>query len=519
MPLTNVWTQDINGEWIRTDAAMTDRLYSDTVSVDSRRFRCYSCFQYVTFVKGNNSRISHFRHSTGYSDKDCEDRSFNTSTEYLNKTTSTADMPIRLVLDGSRLQFSIGLLPVSQKELETCISDNMRIILSVSQGDPLVYRVDWDRFMPNSITWLAVPASGISELRVTFHPMAVKPKVWSGVLAEIPDSGALFDAETHRRIPDKGDAVVNREYLLLLKRGNGIRYNSKDIQVIKQSIDDPLWNVFRIRALRFSEAASDFFFHYPHVRLTNCPVEMSVVWPPVLEKDGIIETNHRNIKLLMKGEAEFSTYPNNDRSYTASLLHDNARLIDIRNTSALQMVTSERYHHTLQFMYVRPIEHEFNYSSPKLEIRFDDEQPCTDTQLNSVPVRGTLHFLASDDGYIDIFENDEFCYRKILQAHEETRVTEIKYNSRLLAYIGLELISEITIATPNQKRQSIQYSDLPTWYGRKIPFPKKYAWVLNGIDESSELYHRIQSALHQGTIPQDGWNTIQMMMEGNRNAF
>lgn len=74
MPLTNVWTRDAHGEWVRTDAEKTDCNHRYTVSADSRMFRCYSCFQYVTFVKDSEYRISHFRHSSSETNKDCEDR-------------------------------------------------------------------------------------------------------------------------------------------------------------------------------------------------------------------------------------------------------------------------------------------------------------------------------------------------------------------------------------------------------------------------------------------------------------
>lgn len=103
MPLTNVWTRDSNGEWIRTTAVSTDKSYQYSVSADSRHFRCYSCFQYVSFVKGSKTRISHFKHSAGYSDKDCEDRTFNTNNAYTYTSVASMNMPMRLALDGSRI--------------------------------------------------------------------------------------------------------------------------------------------------------------------------------------------------------------------------------------------------------------------------------------------------------------------------------------------------------------------------------------------------------------------------------
>lgn len=519
MPLTNVWTRDSNGEWVRTNATSTDRRYSYSLSADSRHFRCYSCFQYVTFVKGNSSRISHFKHSAGYSDKDCEDRSFNAAATYSYTSVANMDMPMRLVLDGARISISVGLLPVNYDELKKCIANSLQITLTGTQGTPVVYRADWSRFAPNMTTWLDAPTQSIAKLTVAFSPANIKPKFWSGVIAEIPSTGALFDAKTGRRIPDKGDAVVNHEYLLLVKRNRWISYNARDVQITKLNTNDTLWNVYKVRAICFSEAASDFFFNYLRVRLTNYPAEMSVLWPPVLEKDAIIETNFRNIKLLVKGEADFSTYPQYSSSCTATLFRDNTKLIDIRSSGPLQMVTSERYNHTLQFLYVRPIERSFYYTDPKVEVSFDDDQVCSEVMLMKVPLRGILHFLSTDDGHIDVYENEEFYYRKALPAGEKTRITDIKQNSKICVYAGQELLTELYIDPPVKRTEARRHDHLPNWIGRKVPFPRRYAWILETLDERSELFERTLLALKQGEIPQDGWNALQMVMEEHRDVF
>lgn len=518
MPLTNVWTSDSNGEWIRTTAASTDKRYPHSVSADSRHFRCYSCFQYVTFVKGNGNRISHFKHSAGYSDKDCEDRSLNAADAYSYTSAAAMEMPMRLVYDGDRISTSVGLLPVNYDELKKCVDNNLQITLKGTQGIPAVYRVDWNRFAPNMTTWLDVPTQSIAKRTAAFSPASIKPKLWSGVIAEIPSVGALFDAQTGRRIPDKGDAAVDHEYLFLVKRNRLISYKARDVQVTKLNTNDVLWNVYKVQAVRFSEAASDFFFNCLRVRLTNYPAEMFVLWPPVLEKDAIIETNFRNIKLLVKGEADFSTYPQCGSSHAETLFCNNTKLIDIRSSAPLQMVTRERYNHTLQFLYVRSIERSFYYTSPKVDISFDDDQVCTDVLLKKVPLRGILHFLSTDDGHVDVYENEELYYRKALPAGEKTRITDIKQNDKICVYAGKELLTELCIAPPENRTEDRKHDNLPNWIGRKVPFPRKYAWILESLDERSELFERTLLALKQGEIPQDGWNTLQMIMEEHGNV-
>ena len=517
MPLTNVWTRNSNGEWTRTTAMQTDKQYSYSVSAYSHHFRCYNCFQYVTFVKGSSNRISHFKHSAGYSDKDCEDRSFNDNAAYTNASVANMEMPMRLTVDNSQITVSIGLLPINYEELKKCVSSNLLITINGTQSASVVYRADWNRISPNMTTWLNVPTPGISKLKVDFSPANAKPKFWSGVVAEIPATGALFDAKNGRRIYEKGDAVVGHEYYLLLRRGKWMSTSSTDVQITKLDINDSLWNVYRIRALRFSEFASDYFFNTLRVRLTNYPVEMSVLWPPVLEKDTIIETSSRMLKLLLKGEADFSTYPECNSSCTITQLHNNTKLIDIRSSDPLQMVTSERYNRTLQFLYVRSIDRSFYYTDPKVSVSYDDDEPCEDTLLKNVPLRGVLHFLSEDDGYIDVYQDEEFFYRKPLPAGEKTRIIDINCNSRICVFVGHELLSEIVVACP--KINSPGSSKLPEWIGRRIPFPRKYAWVLERMDEQSELYERTVLALRQGEIPLDGWNTLRTVMEGMCDVF
>lgn len=186
MPLTNVWTRNSNGEWTRTTAMQTDKQYSYSVSAYSHHFRCYNCFQYVTFVKGSSNRISHFKHSAGYSDKDCEDRSFNDNAAYTNASVANMEMPMRLTVDNSQITVSIGLLPINYEELKKCVSSNLLITINGTQSASVVYRADWNRISPNMTTWLNVPTPGISKLKVDFSPANAKPKFWSGVVAEIP---------------------------------------------------------------------------------------------------------------------------------------------------------------------------------------------------------------------------------------------------------------------------------------------------------------------------------------------
>ncbi len=210
MPLTNVWTQDRTGEWVRTTAAAMDREYDYTVSVSSRMFRCYNCFQYVTFVKGNEYRISHFKHSRGEENKDCEDRSFGTGGYMYGSGVTDVPDPMRIQFDGNRAYLEIGFFPVPAAVIEKAIQEHMTIRIRGNSGSPDVYRVDWTRFEPHSMTWLRLPFSWALDFSVEIDPMNSLVKTWDIHRSGLKKEGTVFDASTGRRIPEKSDITVQK---------------------------------------------------------------------------------------------------------------------------------------------------------------------------------------------------------------------------------------------------------------------------------------------------------------------
>ncbi len=101
-----------------TDAPSGDRRV--TLGADLM-FRCYSCFQYVAFVKGNVYR-PYFKHSASETSKDCEDRSLiYSSGTYSPQGQIDAPDPLRLILDRNRVVLEIGFLPASVVELKKAI--------------------------------------------------------------------------------------------------------------------------------------------------------------------------------------------------------------------------------------------------------------------------------------------------------------------------------------------------------------------------------------------------------------
>ena len=125
MPLTNVWTRDRSGEWVRTTAAAMEKSFPHGVSATSHFFRCYNCFQYVTYIN-TGDRVSHFKHNKWEESKDCEDRTFGAGGYMYGSGIADVPDPMHVQLDGNRVLLEIGFFPVSAETLNKAIQQRKK---------------------------------------------------------------------------------------------------------------------------------------------------------------------------------------------------------------------------------------------------------------------------------------------------------------------------------------------------------------------------------------------------------
>lgn len=516
MPLTNVWTRDAHGEWVRTDAEKTDRNYLYTVSADSHMFRCYSCFQYVTFVKGSESRVSHFRHSSSEANKDCEDRSqIYRSGTYASLLQANAPDLLRLLLDGNRVVLEIGFLPASTIELKKAMDANATISIQGPSGKPDIYRVDYSRFAPHTMCWLHLPLSWASKFSVTVKPLGSVPMLWSINRTALSKSGDLFDCKTGRRIPEKSDVMVGKEYYFLCSQWIYLP-TRRTIQMKKIEIRNDGWNLYQLCARSYTNEAADFFFDL-HLRLTTTPANIDILWPPVVEDDDMIDTNEKNLIFLISGESDFETFPTYG-SFVSSdrKVAEHERMIYIKNTGALQMVSASRYNQNLRILYVRPLETTPDVLPPSIQIFDEDRKIIAESELAKPPKNGILVFNAEVDAYVDVSDQFGFCYRKSLISGTESRITDLKYGMALTVRQGLDIIRTISIKQAQRSKSCL--GECVKWSGKMVQFPRRYAGILNRIDCSSTLYTKVYYALQTGRIPENGLKSLIKLLEVDQHV-
>ena len=515
MPLTNVWTQDHTGEWVRTTASAMDRVYENGVSASSHAFRCYNCFQYVTFVKGNEDRISHFKHSRGEEDKNCEDRSLGTGGyTYGNDVTDVPD-PMRIQFDGNRASLEIGFFPVSADIINQAIQENVMIRIRGGMGTPDVYRVDWTRFEPHSMTWLHLPFSWAMDYAVEIEPMISNAKIWDIHRTPLQRNGTVFDAVTGKRIPEKSDITVGREYYIVCDRRHSF-YSEYGIQIGPMIRINDQWRLYRMSIPSYNGDASDFCFEMFRLRLTTLPSEIQLLWPSAIEGDNLIDTNQKHLYMYVKGEADFEAYPSYGiRTRDVLDVGKNEKIYELNIVSTLQMVSTTRYSQRLSFQYIRPLATGFMVVEPTLQILDDDGRELED-ELQTVPVRAMIRILSDVDATADVDDKDGFLYRVEITSGQETRIQDLKRGMRIVIRQGLEIKRKISIGVQRTLEKGIHDDNLAPWRGRLVSMPSRFAWILTKMDPSGELYKRTRQALQDGMIPMDGLKCLNKLSGGKR---
>lgn len=517
MALTNVWRRDKAGEWVQTSAVEADQLFPHTVSAYSRTFRCLYCYQYVTFTQGQvNTR--HFRHSSSEQNKICEERSHSAYTP-VKSIEKLINMPLRLQASDNQYSLELGFLPLRQEALQSTIQAGLRIHIdknkprSLSHSHDQTYVVDPSRFTPHTTTWLPLPINWAYTYHLSFSQSTVVPTEWRSPIIQIGFNGVLFHADTGRMIPERSDVAVNRHYLWLCRRSSLPMLPSEGLEYRRLSLNVLGWMLYQLTPTSTSASVSDFFFDTLHVRLTNYPPELFVVWPPVLEQDDTLDSNAKQISMLMQGDALFAAYPVHHASYAQKKLLNGMSFVTMKTGSALQLVCAERNQQRLLFRYLRPLEKAALPSVPGCSITNVNGETINEDKLLRPPPHGIIDIRLPVDGWIDVSDKNGFLFRTKLPADKTIRLYEIKVGQHLTVHAGLDIVREVSVV---QKRSAVPSNSItaPPWMSsRSVVFDHRHAGVLERIPAGSELYTRVINALRQGQIPEDGWKYLLCLME------
>lgn len=515
MPLTNVWMRDPNrqNEWFHTSIEQVDKRFKTSVSAKSHMLRCNICNQYIIFVKGTIYVSSHFKHNRADQDKECEERA-NGLSGYAGPGSSD-DLPglLRLRIGNTRPHLEVGFYPVNEEQLQKAIDAKAKIKVIGLFGAPREYLIDRSRFAPNTTTWLPLDFTWAEKYDVVFSSSAVIPARWKNERATVARNGSIFDGETRRLVSKGSDIAVGRKYYLLCGKKVVISFR-ECVNARKLDTETDDWNLYELIVPAYSITAAELFWDRFGLRLTVHPAEIVPVWPPVIEKDDLLETKQKELFLLFKGESEFTCYPLfADFKERRTKISNEATLIRLGNVASLQMISSYRNSHKLNAVYVSPWEQLPQVKLPDLIISDDNGVPVPGEFLDHAPLRGILKVVSEVDALADVKDRNGFLYRKGIPAQQEVRLTDLKDGMEVVFRQGLVIVRRIQFGMQKPVALKITRNSLKPWNGEMVPFPIRYAWLLNEAEPGSELQNRIREALQKGQIPKDG---IQYILNWRR---
>lgn len=231
----------------------------------------------------------------------------------------------------------------------------------------------------------------------------------------------------------------------------------------------------------------------------------------------MIDTNQKNLVFLVSGESDFEAFPTYGSFVTSNReIAEHERIIYIKNTGALQMVSASRYNQKLRSLYIRPLEAATEVLPPNIPILDEDRKPIAEDELAKLPKNRTLVLNSEVDAYVDVSDQFGLCFRKSLVAGTESRITDLKYGMTLTIRQGLDIIR--TISIKQAKHSKGRLDEDVRWSGKMVQFPRRYAGILNQIERSSALYAKMLNALQTGRIPENGLKSLIKLLEVDRHV-
>lgn len=301
MPLRHVCEWTDHG-WISITAAEAARKHpGGTVSANSGLFKCDICGQYVGFSDGQ-VRDRYFYHSSSEQDKYCEDRTFASGSIAVFNAKSYS-LPIRLrIVSNDAFELQMGFFPLPPGTG----GDVFRIEPAGNIGKIFSYNIS--RLEESGLTYLSIGNRPATKYRIVL-PGTPLPGVWPEWVDGIPDTGALFDADTGKKLPPDADVQIWHTYYLL-RRGEIGYHSDIDIERICEKRDGlSIWYIYKVTAEQLTKRADRFFNQY-NCRLTENPVMLFPVWPVYVDAPYILRHSENAMVFYLQGhKVEAKTFP------------------------------------------------------------------------------------------------------------------------------------------------------------------------------------------------------------------
>lgn len=414
MPLRHVCIWSEYG-WKPITAAEARRDHpGGTVQARSGLFKCDICGQYVGFSDGQ-IRGRYFYHNSSEQDKYCEDRSFSGASIAVFDARRY-DLPIRLEIishDAFRLQMGFMSFPSDTAESQLSIEPTGSI------GRPFLYSLS--RLQENGLTYLSIGSRPAPKYRIA---LISGKSIWPEWVDGIPDAGALFDADTGKKLPFDADVQVSHSYYLLKHRSLSY-YPDIEAECLCETRDGPpTWYVYKITAEKLTRHADQFFTQY-HCRLTERPVALFPVWPVCINTPYILRHMGDSVVLYLQGhKVEAKTFPETDLRAFFCPDSDDSQVLRLKCHGRQQLLSSGRTR-VLKYTYL-------------WKAQLDDHSPAPEISVTTLD-RWGIRVEAPFDGQVLLQKSGRTINKYFLKANTPMEIP-IQYDCEVKVYQGLDLI-------------------------------------------------------------------------------
>lgn len=489
MPLHHVCMWSEHG-WKPITAAEAAKIHpGGTVQARGGLFKCDICGQYVGFSDGQ-IRDRYFYHSSSEQDKYCTDRSFSGASIAVFDAKSY-NLPIRLeIVSTSSFELKMGFM--------SFISDTTGSQISIEPVDPIgrpfIYSIS--RLQEKGLTYLSIGSHPSSKYKVT---LINAESIWPEWIDGIPNTGALFDAETGKKLPPDADVQVYHSYHLL-KRQRLNYYPDIEMECLCEKRDgSSTWYVYKITAEKLTQNADRFFTQY-HCRLTEKPATLFHVWPVCVKTPYILRHARDFVMLYLQGhKVEAKAFPETDLKAFHCPRSDDSQVLHLKCRGRQQLLASGR---------TQVLRYTFLWRD-----QLEDYSKLPETNVTILDQWG-IRVEAPFDGQV-LLQKSGYSIEKIfLKANIPTEIP-IQYSCEVKVFQGLDLVWSDRYETKKSYANDTELvHKLEQCSGPRRQIPHSIGAALVRVHGSPDLKVWLRKQIRQGEIAEDAYQLlIRRIME------
>lgn len=498
--LTHVCMWSSKG-WIRITPEEVARSHpGGSVSARSGLFMCELCGQYVRFIDGD-IQTPHFRHSAYEESKDCPERTYGPGENYTYEA-GEHELPIRIVnITSTGFSFELGLVAVPGELLRKQVRKELTIIPSDRLMTPFVY--SYERLNKDAITYVPI-GNRPCEKYTIISSDEIAEAYWPRDTKGVPESGAIFDAESGRMLPDDADVAVGKQYYLLSKTRAYNIYNGVSVkQLLKRNVSWSVWYLSRVVATDFTESAAKFFLNY-HCRLTIQPISIQPIWPVYVQSPYVIQNSGEKTWFHIQGQGETTTkaYPAATMLYYQS---NEGKVCSIEINERQQLISTGRAK-VLEYTYLWKMPLNEPVERPQIAVSDIKGNPIPSGLQNTIPQNHTIRVLAPFDGIIRLEKNGFIIDRISLKAEISVELDGIQYGVNILILQGLDIVWSAEYkknAEKTNEDDTTIYQKLICSHGRKVQISHTLGVTVGLLKNYPKTRKLISEKIRSGYIEED----------------